>query len=283
MCSLYAPSDETVPAGSTVRIAGHDTNFYDVGEGPPVVLLHGSGPGVSAYSNWNAVIPALAQGLRVVAVDIAGFGLSQFKADGDYGMRFWVSHLSEFLEAVGIERAVLVGNSFGGALGMAAAVFAAHRVSGLLLLGAPAGEFTMTEGLRSAWHYQPSIDAMRAALLRLPYDPAVVTESMVRQRFQLSARPGAQAAFQRLMPEPTGAPDELVRGAGAQFLRRIAAPTVVLHGRDDAVVPVCAAEFAATHIDGADLHVYGRCGHWVQLERSPEFVDEVVSLAQRVS
>src|SRR3954453_7169268 len=141
------------PAGLTVDAVGHRTNYYDSGVGAPVVLLHGSGPGVSAYSNWSGVMPELAQQFRVLAPDIAGYGLTEFKDDGQYYMRRWVARLVGFLDAVGVDRAVLVGNSLGGALAIAPAAFAPDRVAGLLLPGAPAGEFPLTEGLRSGWFY----------------------------------------------------------------------------------------------------------------------------------
>jgi 2-hydroxy-6-oxo-octa-2,4-dienoate hydrolase len=270
-----------LPPGLTVPAAGHRTHYYDSGAGAPLVLLHGSGPGVSAHSNWGAVTPALARDFRVLAPDIAGYGLTEFKDDGKYDMRLWVAHLVAFLDAVGVQRAVLVGNSFGGALSVATAVFAPERVSGLVLLGTPAGEFPMTEGLRSGWYYEPSLANMRETLLRFPFDPAVVTDEMVAQRHVLAARPGAQEAFRRLIPQPSGAEGELVRGASAGFLAKISVPTVVLHGREDRVVPPQAGLFASTHIPGADLHVYGRCGHWVQLERPDDFVRDVTTLAER--
>ena len=281
MTAVETPTVGGPPAGLTVDAAGHRTNYYDSGAGAPVVLLHGSGPGVSAYSNWSGVMPELAQQFRVLAPDIAGYGLTEFKDDGQYDMRLWVAHLVAFLDAVGVERAVLVGNSFGGALSVATAVFAPERVAGLVLLGAPAGEFPMTEGLRSGWFFEPGLDAMRETLLRFPVDPSVVTDEMVAQRHALSSRPGAMEAFRRLMPRPSGAPDEVVRGASAGFLAKISVPTAVLHGREDQVVPVQSGIFASTHIPGADLHVYGRCGHWVQLERPADFVRDVAALAGR--
>lgn len=281
MVALETPTAGGPPAGLVAQAAGHRTNYYDSGSGAPLVLLHGSGPGVSAYSNWSSVIPLLADEFRVLAPDIAGYGLTEFKDDGTYDMRLWVAHLVAFLDEVGVQRAVLVGNSFGGAVSVATAVFAPERVAGLVLLGAPAGEFPMTEGLRSGWFYEPSVDNMRETLLRFPHDPAVVTEDMVAQRHALSARPGAQEAFRRLMPEPTGAEDELVRGPSAGFLAKVAVPTAVLHGREDRVVPLQAGLFASAHIPDADLHVYSRSGHWVQLERREDFVRDVKALARR--
>ncbi len=103
------------PLSRTVIAAGHSTHYLEAGTGRPVVLLHGSGPGVSAQSNWAAVLPALAERHRVLAPDMAGFGESELKPDGDYGIKLWVAQLFEFLDAVGVPSATGVGNSFGGA------------------------------------------------------------------------------------------------------------------------------------------------------------------------
>ena len=83
------------------------------------------------------------------------------------------------------------------------------------------------------------------------------------------------------MPKPSGASDEMVRGPSAGFLAKVAVPTAVLHGREDRVVPLQAGLFASTHIARADLHVYSRSGHWVQLERREEFIHDVTALAER--
>jgi 2-hydroxy-6-oxo-octa-2,4-dienoate hydrolase len=270
---------QEVPAGFAVQAAGHRTNYYDNGDGAPLVLLHGSGPGVSAYSNWHGVTPSLAENFRTIAPDIAGYGLTGFRDDGRYDIKLWAAHLLAFLDALEVDRAVLVGNSFGGALAIATAVFAPERVAGLVLLGTPAGEFPMTTGLRSGWYYEPSPQNMRTILQEFPFDPAVVTDEMVAQRYALSARPGAQEAFRRLVPEPSGSDGGTVRGASAGFLAKVSAPALIVHGREDRVVPLEAGLFASRHIPVADMHVFGRCGHWVQLERPEAFAEQVALFA----
>ena len=93
--------------GKSVMAAGLKTNYLEAGEGEPVVLIHGSGPGVTAYANWRLVIPVLAQKYRVLAPDIAGFGYTERKADTGYNLDFWVRHLVEWLDAVGGEKGAL--------------------------------------------------------------------------------------------------------------------------------------------------------------------------------
>src|SRR5437016_2736697 len=107
--------------GSTVLAAGIPTNYLEDGEGPAVVLIHGSGPGVSAYANWRLTIPALAKRLRVLAPDMAGFGSTERRPDAKYGLPLWADQVVGLLDALGLEHASLVGNSFGGAIALRAA------------------------------------------------------------------------------------------------------------------------------------------------------------------
>lgn len=260
--------------GLTIDAAGHRTNYLEEGEGPPVVLLHGSGPGVSAHANWADVIgPLAAAGHRVVAPDVAGFGLTEFKPDGAYDIKVWVGHLIAVLDALGIERAALVGNSFGGGISLAAALRHSDRISRMVLLGTPAGEFALTPGLRAGWEYEPSPEAMRALLELFPHDRSFVTDAMVQARYEASARPGAQEAFRKLIPAP--APDgaeTIVRGVPEKALRAIELPTLVVHGREDHVVPFELGLRIHRCITGSELHAFGDCGHWVQVERRRQFL-----------
>ncbi len=109
--------------GHRVVADGIQTNYLEAGtaSGTPLVLLHGSGPGVTAWANWRLAIPELAKTRRVLAPDAAGFGYTERKAGTVYGLDLWVRHIVGFLDALGIGQADLVGNSFGGALTLAVA------------------------------------------------------------------------------------------------------------------------------------------------------------------
>lgn len=265
--------------GKTVFAAGHKTNYLDQGDGKPVFLLHGSAPGVSAWTNWAGVMPDLAQSLRVIAPDIAGFGFTEFKPGTTYDMRLWVTHLSGIMDALGIEKATFVGNSFGGALAIGMGLFASDRVERLVLLGTPAGEFEQTPGLRSAWVYEPSMENMEKTLRLFPYDQSIITEEMVRVRYEASARPGTQEALRQLIPRPNDEGPTIVKGFPASAVSRIAAPTLVLHGREDAVVPLQCGWTLANAVPNAEMHLFGHCGHWVQVEKRERFLQLVRAFA----
>ena len=110
--------------GKNLLAAEHQTNYLEEGSGKPLFLLHGSGPGVSAWTNWGKVMPELSSHFRVIAPDIAGFGFTEFKADSKYDIKLWVRHLTGIMDALGIDKASFVGNSFGGALSIGLALFA---------------------------------------------------------------------------------------------------------------------------------------------------------------
>ncbi|HWL30198.1 MAG TPA: alpha/beta fold hydrolase, partial [Burkholderiaceae bacterium] len=93
--------------GRTLSAGGYAINYHDRGQGSPVLLIHGSGPGVSAWANWRNTIPALCDRFRVIAPDMLGFGYSDRSTNG-YHMDLWVEQLRGVLDALEIEQTALV-------------------------------------------------------------------------------------------------------------------------------------------------------------------------------
>ncbi|MEO5671446.1 MAG: alpha/beta fold hydrolase, partial [Ramlibacter sp.] len=135
---------ESPEIGKSISCAGVRTNYHDMGSGAPVVLIHGSGPGVSAWANWRLALPELAKQRRVLAPDMAGFGYSDGFANGSYSLDAWVEQALGFLDAMDIERADFVGNSFGGAISLALAIRHPNRVRRLVLMGSAGLKFELT-------------------------------------------------------------------------------------------------------------------------------------------
>lgn len=258
--------------GATVRALDLDTNYHDAGAGAPVVLLHGSGPGVSAWTNWKRVIPELASQFRVIAPDMAGFGYTERNPELAYDIKLWVKHLIAILDALGIEKASVVGNSFGGSLALAAAARFPDRFDRLVLMGTPCDKFVMTPGLRAGWDYTPDRDVMRATMSHFPYDPAFITDELVEDRYQASLIPGAQEGLRRLLAKPSDEGDTPLSGMPESVVAGISHPTLVLHGREDRVIPVEMGLRLGNAMPNAEFHMFGRCGHWVQAERFADFV-----------
>jgi 2-hydroxy-6-oxo-octa-2,4-dienoate hydrolase len=258
--------------GSEVDAGGIQTNYHDEGQGPVIVLLHGSGPGVSAWTNWKRVIPALSDRFRVIAPDMAGFGYTARDPSLQYDMKLWVKHLVAFLDALGVAKAHLVGNSFGGSLAIAAAVRHAERFDRLILMGTPCDTFMMTPGLRAGWDYVPSREAMRDTMAHFPFDPSFISDELVEDRYQTSLIPGAQEGLRKLLAKPNDEGETPLSGMPEHVVAKITQRTLVLHGREDRVIPVEMGLKLGKAIPNAEFHMFGRCGHWVQAERFDQFV-----------
>ncbi|QTH20208.1 alpha/beta fold hydrolase [Rhizorhabdus wittichii] len=258
--------------GNSLRAFDLDTNYHERGEGPPLMLLHGSGPGVSAWTNWRRVMPLLSGDFRVIAPDMAGFGYTERNPDLAYDIKTWVKHLIAILDALGIEKASLVGNSFGGSLALAAAARFPDRFDRLVLMGTPCDAFMMTPGLRAGWFYTPSRECMRETMAHFPYDPAFITDELVEERYQASLIPGAQEGLRKLLVAPVEVGDTPLSGMPEQVVAGIGHPALVLHGREDRVIPVDMGIRLARAMPNAELHMFGRCGHWVQAERLEAFL-----------
>jgi len=132
--------------GATADANGIKTNYLEAGKGDPVVLIHGSGPGVTSYANWRLVLPALAENFRVVAPDMVGFGFSERPANIEYGLQTWADQVVGLMDTLELPQAHLVGNSFGGAIALRIAAQHPDRVAKLVLMGSMGVPFPITEG-----------------------------------------------------------------------------------------------------------------------------------------
>lgn len=267
--------------GKTITAAGIRTNYLEAGAGPPLVLIHGSGPGVTAFANWNGVMPVLAEHFHVYAPDMVGFGYTDTPQDiADFTLDVWVDHVVGFLDALGIERASFVGNSYGGALSLAMAARHPERVQRFVLMGAAGLEFEMSAGLEAVWGYEPSLANMRKLMETFAYDTSLVTDQIAESRHKASTRPGAHEAYSRLFPEPR--PPKLRRLATPEGdIRRIEQPALIVHGREDVIVPVDVAYRFSSLLKHSELHVFGECGHWTQIERRDRFLEVIIPFLKR--
>ena len=264
--------------GKSVTANGIHTNYIEAGsrENPPLILIHGSGPGVTAFANWNGVIPTLAESFHVFAPDMVGFGYTDCPAElADINLDVWVSHIAGFMDALGIASSAFIGNSFGGALTLALAARHPEKVENIVLMGAAGLPFPITDGLAKVWGYQPSPEAMRDLMTTFAFNPGLVTDAIVESRYQASIRPGAQEAFSRLFPEPRQARLDALCTAEDK-LRALTQPTLVLHGREDVIVPLEISLQYCKLIPNSELHIFGHCGHWTQIEKKDRFLALVV-------
>ncbi|MGD9472768.1 MAG: alpha/beta fold hydrolase [Novosphingobium sp.] len=274
---------ENPEIGLNIDVDGIRTNYIVAGEGPPLILIHGSGPGVTAFANWRGVIPDFAQHFTCYAPDTLGFGYTDFPDDIDgFSIERWVAHLVGFMDALGIAKAHMIGNSYGGALTLAIATRHPDRVAGIVLMGAAGrSEFKLTKGLEEVWGYEPSLDNMRALMNTFAHDASLVKEEIVKSRYEASIRPGAHEKYSSLFPEPRQRwLTEL--STSDDRLARLHHQVLMVHGREDVIVPVaCSIRFNEV-IPNSELHIFGNCGHWTQIEMRDRFIELVTPFLKRI-
>jgi len=258
-------SDNPVISKS-IKAGDHLVNYHDVGEGEVVLLIHGSGLGVSAYANWHKVWPELAKDRRVIAPDMLGFGYSARPEGITYTMDVWVQQTIDLMDALGIKKADVVGNSFGGALALSMAINSPDRVGKIVLMGAMGIEFNLTYGLDRVWGYEPSVEFMRSVLELFVYNKDRITQELAEIRYKASIEPGFQESFSSMFPYPRQASVTMM-ASDEEDIKKIKHKTLIVHGRNDMVIPVGNAYKLFDLIDDSQLHIFSKCGHWTQIER----------------
>ena len=207
----------------------------------------------------------------MIAPDVTGFGYTQKTSDDRYDMERWLDHLTGFLDAIGLQVVSVVGNSFGGALALALAVRHPERVDRLVLMGAAGLDFELTPGLDAVWGYEPSLESMRSLISLFAYDQALVSDELAEMRYRASVRPGVQESYARMFPPPRQDGIRML-AQDEEVIRNLGHETLIVHGREDLVIPLESSERLHRLIDRSQLHVFGRCGHWTQIEHGERFV-----------
>jgi 2-hydroxymuconate-semialdehyde hydrolase len=265
---MNAPTSPEI--GKPLRTGSFTSNVHDMGTGRPLMFIHGSGPGVSAWANWRLVLPELSKTRRVIAPDMAGFGFTD-RPDGiRYDMDTWVQQALDVLDALDVPQADVVGNSFGGALALALACRHPKRVRRLVLMGSVGVPFTITQGLDEVWGYTPSFENMRRIMDWFAFDRGLVNDELAKLRYEASMRPGFQESFAAMFPAPRQRWVDAMCSPEAA-IRALPHHTLVIHGRDDQVIPLSTSQTLAQWIPKSQLHVFGQCGHWTQIEHTARF------------
>ena len=262
---------------NSVMTGPYKTNYLEQGEGYPLVFIHGSGPGVSAYANWRLAIPEIAKVAHCYAPDMLGFGYSDKPMDVKYGCELWTQQIVDFLDALGLEKVDLVGNSFGGSLALSMAVNHPDRIRKLVMMGPMGISFDCKSvGLNDVWGYKPSPENMLKMLNLFVDDKSFATEELANVRYQASIQPGFQEVWEVMFQEPL---QDMVEDLSftPEEIANVKHETLIVHGRQDEVIPLNNSFVLSELMENADLHVFAHCGHWSQIEKSKEFA-ELVSM-----
>lgn len=254
---------------------GLHLQVHQVGNGDPLLLLHGGGPGASGWSNFSQNVEALAVHHRVLVVDQPGYGGSDTPViEGDY-WKYTARALIGLFDVLKIDRIHLIGNSLGGGTALRLALDYPERVNKLVLMGPAGASISIfapdpTEGVKAIASFydveDPDEQRMEKFLQTLIFNRELISPQIVKERLESAVRPGAKETL-RLVLRSMMSPD----GQLWRLLDQVAQPCLLIWGRDDRVLPLEAALFALKRMPNADLHVFNRTGHWAQLERKDEF------------
>jgi 4,5:9,10-diseco-3-hydroxy-5,9,17-trioxoandrosta-1(10),2-diene-4-oate hydrolase len=256
--------DTTIESGLRIHYA-------EAGAGHPVICLHGTGPGSSGLASYRTNAPAFAEHFRVIIPDLPRFGRSSKVEVTRPRLDFLSGAVREFMDALGIARAHFVGNSMGAQTAMKLAIDAPARVAKLVLMAPAAVGYSThtpmpTEAIRLISEYYrgegPSPRRMREVLSRLVYDQGYLTEEVVNERYRASVD-------EEVLRVNRG--EHWARQSLERELGRCAAPTLLIWGQDDRATPLDMSLLLLRKLPDARLHIFPRCGHWANVERSAEF------------
>lgn len=265
------------PSDRFIDVAGVRTRYRTLGDGPPVVLLHGIS---RALEDWEQNLPALASRHRVYALDVIGFGRTD-KPDVPYSMPGLARFVRAFLDAVGETRPVaLVGSSMGGAIALSLAGMAPERVERVVLVGGAGFGDGAALGLRlltlpgvGETLARPGRSGVEQTLRSVFRDPRFVTPERVARDLDLAREPGAARAFLRVLRmmgtvrriRPEWREEMLARLGGTRL------PMLITWGRHDRILSVAHLEEARRRFPHARVHVFEASGHFPQIEEAEAF------------
>ncbi|WP_260684161.1 alpha/beta fold hydrolase [Rhodococcus sp. KBS0724] len=246
---------------------GELTHYHELGEGTPILFLHGSGTGVTAAANWWLNLPVLSEQGRCIAIDSIGYGQSVVAPNTEYGIKEWVRHAVRVLDALGIEKTWIVGNSLGGWLAFQFAIDFPERLLGIVSMGT--GGAKLTGAL--AGHSNPNLTeaGIRKTLELFVVDKSLVTDELVSLRYQSALNDTASDRLAEVVAARDRDRTELP--LDFDVLSRLDVPVLLIHGVQDVVIPVSRTWELLNVIPNADVHIFSQCGHWSQVERAEEF------------
>lgn len=213
---------------------GELTHYHELGEGAPILFLHGSGTGVTAAANWWLNLPEISQVGRCIAIDSIGYGQTVVAERTEYGIREWGEHAVRVLDALGIEKTWIVGNSLGGWLALQLAIDHPERLLGVISMGT--GGAKLTGALKG--HSNPTLseEGIRTTLEQFVVDKSLITDELVSLRYQSALN---DTASDRLA-EVVAARDRDRHELPLDFdvLAKLDIPVLLIHGTNDVVIPV---------------------------------------------
>lgn len=259
----------TQPTDKTIAVFGQTIHYWDVGSGPVVVLVHGLG---SRKEDWTPVLEPLAQKYRLLVPDQIGFGKSE-KPLLDYSVQTYVDFLDEFLRQLKVEKASLVGESLGGWI---SALYAVELGNGAHLTPVEKLVLVDAAGLKQDApipNLNPnSLATMRGVMESVFYDTSWLNDEALRRIFTDKLSVHDSYTVRSFLGNPMIATERV-----DDRLTKIKAPTLVVWGKQDKLIPMAMGERYAAGIAGAKLVSFDKCGHVPATEKTEEFLTAVTA------
>ena len=263
--------------------------YHEAGQGEPLLLLHGSGPGVTGWRNYRGGVPHHPPHNPSRQKDFTPNRWSD-PCEG-HPMAMASVAVTDFLDGLGFDRVSIIGNSMGGIVGTQFAIAQPERVKKLVTIGG-AGRSVFApspgEGIRLLMEFtdDPTRDKLVRWLRSMVYDPAIVTEELIEERWALATEPKTLEIARRMYSTAAFAAGAKAAAASdatpywAQ-LHKITAPVLLTWGRDDRVSPVDMAMLPMRELRRGELHVFPNCGHWTMIEAREAWLSAVLAFLRR--
>ncbi|MEU6539104.1 alpha/beta fold hydrolase [Streptomyces sp. NPDC047000] len=262
--------------------------YHEVGDGPPLLLLHGSGPGVTGWRNFRGNLPVFARHFRCLALEFPGFGVSDPTAENP--MAAAPKAVLRFLEGLGLDRVDVIGNSMGGYVAVGLAVAHKDLFRRIVTIGGVGRNLLSpgpSEGLNLLVEFaeNPTRDHLVQWLRSMVHDPALLTDELIEERWATATEPETLEASRRIYGRQAMAAMQAAQSQSDQpiwaMLHKITAPTLLTWGRDDRVTPLESALLPMRTIPKAELHVLPDCGHWAMIEQKDAWESAVLAFLTR--
>jgi 2-hydroxymuconate-semialdehyde hydrolase len=260
----------------TVPVGEYRFHLLESGDrdAPIVLWLHGSGPGANAATNWTGALENLTSGFHHVAPDMIGFGDSTHpdpppeSASAFAALR--AQTLLELLDALGLDKVHVVGNSMGVIISLAMALKAPERFNRLVLMGSGGAPVPPNPDLIKlvTYYKDPTVEALAELMAAMIFRPEVLGQDLntiAASRMDRIQRPEVRRSHLATFAV------DLPGVYSPEQLATLTHPTLVVHGRQDRIMPLTAGEYLAQHLPNAQLHVFDNAGHWVQIEKAAPF------------
>jgi 2-hydroxy-6-oxonona-2,4-dienedioate hydrolase len=263
--------------------------YHEAGSGPPLLMLHGSGPGVSGWRNYRNNLPVFAEHFRCLVLELPGFGVSD--PTEQHPMLGAPAAVLRFLDGLGLQQVDAIGNSMGGIVCAQVALAAPERVRRLVTIGGLGRNLLSPgpgEGINLLMDFtdDPTRERLVAWLTSMVHDRGLVTEELIEERWAQATEAGTLASARKMYGRRAFEAGMAAAARSDQppywaMLHKLQAKTLMTWGRDDRVSPLDMSLLPLRTIPDVELHVFPNCGHWVMIEQQKAWESAVLAFLTR--